>query len=68
MAEITNEMLYAEMLRLDERTQETLQSLQDLVGFMRETNRELSEGRVTTDALKKKLFRNRFDRDGAVFC
>ena len=67
MAEITNEMLYAEMLRLDERTHETLKSLQDLVGFTRETNRELAEGQARTDALKKKLFGNRFDRDGAAF-
>ncbi|RWX75475.1 hypothetical protein EPK99_17380 [Neorhizobium lilium] len=67
MAEITNEMLYAEMLKLDERTKETLQSLQDLVGFMKETNRELAEGQARTDALKKKLFGDRFDRDGAVF-
>jgi hypothetical protein len=65
MAEITKEMLYEEMLKLDVRSQRTLEALEELVSFMKETNRELAEGRAKTEALKKKLFGNRFDASGA---
>lgn len=66
MAEITNEMLYAEMLKLDEQTKQTLESLEDLVRFMKDMNRELAEGQARTDALKKRLFGDRFDQNGAI--
>ncbi|CDZ35773.1 hypothetical protein [Neorhizobium galegae] len=65
MAEVTNEMLYEEMLKLDERSKQTLESLEELVSFMKETNRELAEGQARTEALKKELFGDRFDRYGA---
>lgn len=65
MAEITNEMLYAEMLKLDERSERALESLEDLVRFMKDMNRELAEGQAKTDDLKRKLFGNRFDESGA---
>jgi hypothetical protein len=65
MAEVTNEMLYEEMLELDERSKQMLESLEELVSFMKETNRELAEGQARTEALKKKLFGERFDRYGA---
>ncbi|EUB95679.1 hypothetical protein PMI07_002167 [Rhizobium sp. CF080] len=66
MAEVTNEMLYDEMLKLDERSKQTLAALEDLVLFMKDTNRELAEGQAKTDALKKRLFGDRFDRNGVV--
>ncbi len=64
MAEVTKEMLYAEVLELDRRLQETAQSLDELVTFMRETNRELAEGRERTEVLKRTLFGNRLEKLG----
>ncbi len=64
MAEITNEMLYTEVMALDRRLQETAQSLDELVAFMRETNRELTEGRERTETLKRTLFGNRLEKLG----
>ncbi len=61
MAEVTNEMLYDELLKLDQRMQKSLESLEDLVTFMRDMNRELAAERQKTELLKKKLFGNRFD-------
>jgi len=61
MGAITNEMLYEEMLKLDERLQQTVENLQDLVSFMKETNKELADGQAKNDALKKKLFGDRFE-------
>lgn len=61
MDTITNEMICEEMLELDKRLQETLKELQELVSFMRETNKELAAGQAKNDALKKKLFGNRFE-------
>ncbi|SFB38739.1 hypothetical protein N7E02_26280 [Aliirhizobium terrae] len=66
MSEVTKEMLYEEMLKLDARSQRTLEALEELVLFMKETNRELAEGRAKTEALKKKLFGDRFGASGAV--
>lgn len=60
MATITNEMLYAEMLKIDKRLQDAVEELQDFASFMKETNKELAEGRAHTEALKKSLFGNRF--------
>ncbi len=64
MAEVTREMLYEEMLKLDRRSQKTLEDLEDLVAFMKDMNRELAEGRGQTEALKKKLFGDRIDANG----
>ncbi|CAN7385586.1 hypothetical protein LJR098_003266 [Rhizobium sp. LjRoot98] len=64
MAEITNEMLYTEVMALDRRLQETAQSLDELVAFMRETNRELTEGRERTETLKRTLFGSRLEKLG----
>ncbi|MCY1668840.1 hypothetical protein [Rhizobium sp. SL86] len=64
--EMTQDMLYAELLKLDERSRELAESYHELVVFMKDMNRELAEGRAKTDALKKALFGNRFDRQGAV--
>jgi len=61
VSEITNEMLYAELLRIDERLTATIEDLQDLASFMKEANRELNEGRARTEALKKALFGNRLE-------
>ncbi|WP_428428842.1 hypothetical protein [Pararhizobium sp.] len=64
MAEVISEMLYTEVMALDRRLQETAQSLDELVTFMRETNRELTEGRERTEALKRRLFGNRLEKLG----
>ncbi|ATU91337.1 MULTISPECIES: hypothetical protein [Phyllobacterium] len=61
MGTITNEMIYEEILELDKRLQETLEDLQELVSFMRETNKELAAGQAKNDALKKRLFGDRFE-------
>lgn len=65
--EMTREMLYAELLKLDERSRDMAESFDELVRFMKEMNRELAEGQARTDALKKALFGSRFDQQGANF-
>lgn len=66
MAEVTRDMIFTEILRLDDRVAETTASMQELLQFMRDMNRELAEGRAQTEALKKLLFGNRFDHQGAL--
>jgi hypothetical protein len=66
VSEVTTEMLYEELLKLDARVAETQAALDDLVIFMRDMNRELAEGQAKTEALKRKLFGDRFDRQGAL--
>lgn len=66
MAEISNELLYEELLKLDARLQEFEQEMQETLTVFRETNRQLSEGQARNDALKKRLFGNRFDRTSAA--
>lgn len=66
MTEVTKEMLYEEILKLDARSQRTLEALEELVSFVKETNRELAEGQAKTEALKKKLFGDRFEIRGAI--
>ncbi len=66
MSEVTTEMLYEELLKLDDRVAETEAALTDLVVFMRDMNKELAEGQAKTEALKRKLFRGRFDPQGAL--
>ena len=61
MGDVTKEMIYAEVVELDRRLGETVSSLEELVSFMKETNRELAEGRARTEALKRELFGNRFE-------
>ncbi len=63
--EMTREMLYAELLKLDERSRDMAESFDELVRFMKEMNRELAEGQARTNALKKALFGSRFDQQGA---
>lgn len=65
--EMTREMLYAELLKLDERSRDTAESFDELVRFMKDMNRELAEGQARTDALKKALFGSRFNQSGASF-
>ncbi|CAN7510163.1 hypothetical protein LJR231_003639 [Phyllobacterium sp. LjRoot231] len=66
METITNQKLYEELLKLDKRFQKNLDDLQDLVSFMKETNKELAAGQAKNDALKRELFGNRFDSSGAI--
>ena len=66
MAEISNEALYEELLKQDARLQEFEQEMQETLTVFRETNRQLSEGQARNDALKKRLFGNRFDRTSAA--
>ncbi|MDO9417124.1 hypothetical protein [Pararhizobium sp.] len=61
MTDVTTEMIYAEVVELDRRLGETVGSLEELVSFMKETNRELAEGRARTEELKRTLFGNRFE-------
>ncbi|MGN7293591.1 hypothetical protein [Rhizobium sp. SAFR-030] len=64
MADIRNEVLYEELLKLDERMAESEAVMADLVAFMKDMNRELAEGQARTEALKRKLFKDRFDAQG----
>ncbi len=66
MAGITQEMLYEELLKLDARMAQTEAAFEDLVDFMKDMNRELAEERAKTEALKRKLFKDRFDAQGAL--
>lgn len=59
MAEVTNEMLYDELLKLDQKLERNLENLQELVSFMKDMNRELAAGRQKTELLKKRLFGDR---------
>lgn len=59
MAEVTNEMLYDELLKLDQKMERNLENLQELVSFMKDMNRELAAGRQKTELLKKRLFGDR---------
>lgn len=65
MAEVTNEMLYEELLKLDAHVAKTEEALTDLVSFMKDMNWELAEGQAGTEALKQKLFKGRFDHKGS---
>ena len=66
MAEVTNEMIYEEILKLDASIQELEHEMQETLAVMRETNRQLAEGQARNDALKRRLFGNRFDRTSAA--
>ena len=66
MAEVTNEVLYEELLKLDERLQDLERETQETLAVFRETNRQLAEGQARNDALKRRLFGSRFDRLGAA--
>ena len=66
MAEVTKELIYEELLKLDARAAETQAALEDLVQFMKDMNRELAEGRAQTEVLKRELFKDRFDAQGAL--
>lgn len=66
MGEVTNEMIYDELLKLNARLQEFERETQETLAVFRETNRQLSEGQARNDALKRRLFGNRFDRTNAA--
>jgi hypothetical protein len=61
MAEVTNQILYDEILKLDQKLKENLEGLQDIVSFKKEMNLELADERSKTELLKKKLFGNRLE-------
>jgi hypothetical protein len=61
VAEVTNE-IYEELLKLDARLQELVDEMQETVAVARETSRQLAEGQARNDALKRRLFGNRFDK------
>ncbi|UGY08954.1 hypothetical protein [Phyllobacterium pellucidum] len=56
----TTEKIYLELLELDRRLQELVEEMQGLTFEMRETRKVLAEGQARNDALKQKLFGNRF--------
>lgn len=64
MADISNEVLYEELLDLDVRLQRLVEQMEETVAFARETNRILEAGQARNDALKKRLFGDRLDRLG----
>ena len=61
MAELTNEMLYEELLKLDLRLAENEAAFDELIVLMKDMNREFAEERAKTEALKRRLFKDRFD-------
>lgn len=65
MAKVTQE-IYEELLKLDAEVASLAESLEETVAFMRETNRELAEGQAKTEALKQRLFGDRFKRMDAA--
>lgn len=65
MAKVTQE-IYEELLKLDAKVERLTESLEETVTFMRETNRELAEGQAKTEALKQRLFGDRFKRMDAA--
>ena len=65
MPEVTIEMLYEELLKLDARLAESEAAFDELLAFMKDMNREFAEERAKTEALKRKLFKDRFDAQGA---
>lgn len=66
MAEVTSEMLYEDLLKLDARAAQAEAALNDLVSFMKDMNKELTDGQVKTEELKRKIFKNRVDAEGAL--
>ncbi|WP_160011941.1 hypothetical protein [Rhizobium sp. 18055] len=61
MTEVTNQILYDDLLKLDQKLEENLEGLQDIVSFMKEMNRELADERSKTELLKRKFFGNRLE-------
>lgn len=66
MAEVTSEMLYEDLLKLDARAAQAEAALNDLVSSMKDMNKELTDGQVKTEELKRKIFKNRVDAEGAL--
>jgi hypothetical protein len=62
VAEVTNEVLYEELLKLDARLQDFVHETQETLAVFRETSRQLTEGQARNDVLKRRLFGDRFDR------
>lgn len=66
MAEMTDTIIYEDLLRLDAKLQRLVGEMEETVAVARETNRQLAEGQARNDALKARLFGNRFDRMSAA--
>ncbi|MGF0538382.1 hypothetical protein ACQQ2Q_10330 [Agrobacterium sp. ES01] len=66
MAEVTSEMLYEDLLKLDARAAQAEAALNDLVSSMKDMNKELTDGQVKTEELKRKIFKNRVEAEGAL--
>jgi hypothetical protein len=60
MANIIDEENYQQLLKLDEKYGELVKEMEETVAVARETNRLLSEGQARTEALKQRLFGDRF--------
>jgi hypothetical protein len=62
LAEVANEMIYEEILKLDASIRDLENEMQETLAVMRETNRQLAAGQARNDALKRRLFGDRFVR------
>ena len=63
---VSNEELYEELLKLDARLQRFAEEAEETLAVARETTRLLAEGQARNDALKRRLFGDRFERLGAA--
>ncbi|MET3612916.1 putative CopG family antitoxin [Rhizobium aquaticum] len=59
MSTITTEMIYEELLKLDERSRRFNEDLKELRETSRETLRILAEGQARNDAQRARLFGDR---------
>ncbi|HZG29513.1 hypothetical protein [Rhizobium sp. C4] len=59
MSTITTEMIYEELLKLDEKSRRLNEDLQELRATSRETLKLLAEGQARNDAQKARLFGDR---------
>jgi hypothetical protein len=66
VTKITDETIYQELLKLDTRMDELVKEMEETVAVFRETNRQLAEGQARTEALKKRLFGDRFNHEIAA--
>jgi hypothetical protein len=57
---------YEELLKLDERYARLVETMEETLLEAREANRELADGLARTEALKKRLFGDRFDHVAAA--
>lgn len=59
MSTITTEMIYEELLKLDDKSRRLNEDLQELRATSRETLKILAEGQARNDAQKVRLFGDR---------